>query len=201
MKKTIRSIAFVLFSLTILLGSCVDKLKLDRNEIEYIEIRKQADTVSLRLTSTQIDDFIDKLNKSTLKGLTKYFPEYTVTLHLKGDSIIAYRTSQNLIKNSDNRTYVIEDTDYFKTLWLNQSGLSNKWFEYFPIYMGDNGLTEHRGTVDREHLENIKKVLTYYNHNWSDIRGQLFYEGLIDTELLWNYTTKANDSTWSSDHK
>ena len=201
MKQINQHFPFVLFSLTILLDSCNDKPKFDRNEVEYIEMRKQTDTVSLRLTSNQIDDFIDNLNKSSVKGLTKYLPEYTLTLHLKGDSVITYRTSKNLIKQSDDKAYVVEGADYFRTLWLKQAGLSDNWFEYFPIHMSDNGLTEKRGTVDREHIENVKNVLTYYKHNWTDIRGQLFYEGPIDTELLWNYTTKANDSTWTSDHK
>ena len=31
--------------------------------------------------------------------------------------------------------------------------------------------------------------------------GQILYEGKIDDELLWNYTTKANDSIWLSTHK
>jgi hypothetical protein len=201
LKQITRHTALVLFSLAILLNSCNDKLRLDRNKVEYIEIRKQADTVSLRLTSAQIDDFIDNLNKSSVKGLTKYLPEYTLILHFQGDSVITYRTSKNLIKQSDDKTFVIERTDYFRTLWLKQAGLSDNWFEYFPIDMSDNGLTEKIGTVDREHLQNVKKVLKYYNHNWADIRGQLFYEGPIDKELLWNYTTKANDSTWISDHK
>ena len=191
----------LLFSLTILLDSCNDKQKVDRDEVEYIEIQKLADTVSLRLTTAQVDDFIDNLNKSSVKGLIKYLPEYTLTLYLKSDSIISYRTSKNLIKQSDDKTYVIEESDLFRTLWLKQAGLSDNWFEYFPIYKGDNGLTEKRGTVDREHLEDVKKVLTHYKHNWTDIRGQLFYEGPIDNELLWNYSTKANDSTWISDHK
>ncbi len=166
-----------------------------------MEIRKQSDTVSLRLTGTQIDGFIDNLNKSSLKGLTKFLPEYTLTLHLKGDSVISYRTSKTLIKQTDDKTYVVGEADYFRTLWFKQAGLSDKWFEYFPIYRSENGLTEKRSTMDREHLENVKKVLTHYNHNWTDIRGQLFYEEQIDKELLWNYTTKANDSAWISDHK
>ena len=97
MKQITRHIAFVLFSLTILLDSCNDKPKFDRNEVEYIEMRKQTDTVSLRLTSTQIDDFIDNLNKSSEKGLTKYLPEYKLTVHLKGDSVISYRTCKDLM--------------------------------------------------------------------------------------------------------
>jgi len=194
-------IALIFFSLTILLNSCNDKPGLDKNKVEYIEIRKQGDTISLRLTNAQIDDLIDNINKSRLKGLTKYLPEYTLTVHLKNDSVISYGTSKNLIKQSDDKTYVIEKAEFFRALWLKQAGLSDNWFEYFPIIMGDNGLTEKKGTVDRELIENVKKVLTHYNHNWTDIRGQLLYEGPIDKELLWNYTTKANDSGWISDHK
>ena len=194
-----RYIALVLFALTILLDSCNDKLKLDKNEIEYVEIRKQADTVSLRLTTYQVDDFIDVLSNSKSKGLTKYLPEYTLIIHLNGDSVISYRTSGDLVKKSNDLTYEIGETDYFRTLWLTQAGLSDNWFEYFPIYVNDDELTEKRGKIDQKHLAAIKKVLTHYNHKWTDIRGQLFYEGRIDNELIWNYTTKANDSTWISD--
>ena len=201
MEHNSRHILILLLSSTIFLVSCNDKPKVDRGVIKYIEIQKLTDTVSLRLTTSQADDFISYLNKSRVIGLTKYLPEYTLTVHLLNDSLISYRTSKNLIKHSDDNTYEIEKVDFFRTLWLKQAGLSDNWFEYFPIYMGDNGLTENKGTLDREHLENIKNVLTYYNHNWTDIRGQLFYEGPIDKELLWNYTTKANDSIWISDHK
>jgi hypothetical protein len=124
LKLIFRHITF-LFLLTILLDSCNDKQKLDRNDVEYIEIQKQADTVSFLLTSAQIDDFIDNLNKSSVKGLTKYLPEYTLKVYIKGDSAISFRTSNNLIKQSDDKTYVIERTDYFRTLWLRQAGLSD----------------------------------------------------------------------------
>ena len=195
-----RYIALVLFALTILLDSCNNKLILDKNEIEFVEIRKQADTVSLRLTTSQVDDFIDVLSNSTSKGLTKYLPEYILTIHVSGDSLITYRTSGDLVKKSNDLTYEIGEADYFRNLWLTQAGLSDNWFEYFPIYMNDDELAEKRGTIDQKHLEAIKKVLTHYNHKWTDIRGQLFYEGRIDNELMWNYTTKANDSTWILDH-
>ncbi len=200
LKQVLHQIAF-LFLVTILLDSCNENQKLDRNDIDNVEIQKHGDTVSFRLTNVQIDDFVGKLNKSRVKGLTKYLPEYTLRVFLHGDSVISFRTSENLIKQSDDKTYTIKEANYFRTLWLKQAGLSDNWFEYFPIYRDDNGLTEKRGTVDREHIENVKKVLTYYHHNWTDVRGQLFYEGPIDKELVWNYTTKANDSTWISNHK
>lgn len=201
LKHINRHIAFVLISLTVLLDSCSDNLKLDRNEVEYIEIRKQLDTVSLRLTSAQVDDLIDRLNKSNVKGLTKYLPEYTLMLHLKGDSVISYRASRDLIKESDDLTYTIGETDYFRTLWLTQVGLSKNWFKYSPIYKKDDELTEQNTPIDKKQIEAIKKVLTHYNHDWTEIRGQVFYEGKIDKELIWNYTTKANDTVWISEHK
>jgi hypothetical protein len=70
LKLISRHILILLLSLTILLDSCNDKLKVDRDEVEYVEIQKLTDPVSLRLTTAQIDDFINNLNKSSVKGLT-----------------------------------------------------------------------------------------------------------------------------------
>ena len=57
--------------------SCVssfnDKQKVDKDNIDYVEIRKQFDTVSLRLTTEQVADFIDNWNISNPKGKERFY--------------------------------------------------------------------------------------------------------------------------------
>ena len=91
--------------------------------------------------------------------------------------------------------------DYFKNIWFKQAGLTGKFFEYFPTFNKDGRFSTDRNPLTNKHRNSIKQVLTYYNHRWTEIRGQIFYENKIDSELLWNYTKKANDSIWLSSHK
>ena len=177
------------------------KQKVDKDNVNYIEIRKQFDTVSLRLTTDQLVDFIDNWNSSSPKGSYKYLPEYFLTIHFKGDSTLSYRTSNDLIKQRSDWAYSVGDKEYFKNIWFKQAGLTDKYFEYFPTYEKEGNFSRDRNPLDKKHIEAIKQVLTYYNHKWTDIRGQIFYQEKIDDELLWNYTTKANDSIWLSLHK
>ena len=191
--------------ITLFLTSCVssfnDKQKVDKDDVDYVEIRKQFDTVSLRLTNDQVADFIDNWNSSSPKEPYKYLPEYSFTIHFKGDSSLTYRTSSDLIKQRSDWAYSVGDKEYFKNIWFKQAGLTDKYFEYFPTYEKEGKFSKDRNPLDKKHYEAIKQVLTYYNHKWTDIRGQIFYEGKIDDELLWNYTTKANDSIWLSSHR
>ncbi|TWI77980.1 hypothetical protein IQ13_4223 [Lacibacter cauensis] len=174
---------------------------MDKDYVSYVEIRKQFDTVSLRLTTDQVVDLIDNWNSSSTKGPNKYLPEYFLTIHFKGDSTLSYRTSSDLIKQRSDWAYSVGSKDYFKNIWVKQAGLTDKYFEYYPTYAKEGKFFKDGNPLDKKHCEAIKQVLTYYNHNWTDIRGQIFYEGKIDDELLWNYTTKANDSIWLSSHK
>ena len=185
--------------------SCVspfnDKQKVDKDNVDYIEIRKQFDTVSLRLTNNQVADFIENWNSSSPKGPYKYLPEYSLTIHFKGDSSLSYRTSSDLIKQRSDWAYSVDDKEYFKNIWFKQTGLSDKYFEYYPTYEKEGKFSKDRNPLNKKHYEGIKQVLTYYNHKWTDIRGQIFYEGKLDDELVWNYTMKADDSIWLSSHK
>ena len=194
-----------LIIISLFFSSCVshlnDKQKVDKDNVEDVEIRKQFDTVSLRLTTDQVADFIDNWNSSNAKGLYKFLPEYWLTIHFKGDSSLSYRTSSDLIKQRSDWAYSVGDKEYFKSIWFKQAGLTDKYFEYYPTYEKEGKFSKNRNPLDKKHYEGIKQVLTYYNHKWTDIRGQIFYEGTIDDELLWNYTTKANDSIWLSSHK
>lgn len=185
--------------------SCVspfnDKQRLDKDNVDYVEIRKQFDTVSLRLTTDQVADLIDKWNSSNPEGPYKYLPDYWLTIYFKGDSSLSYRTSSDLIKQRSDWAYSVGNKEYFKIIWLKQAGITDNYFEYFPTYNHNGKFSTDLNPITEKHRNAIKQVLTYYNHKWTDIRGQIFYKGKIDDELLWNYTTRANDSIWLSSHK
>ncbi|HLL42865.1 MAG TPA: hypothetical protein VK369_06975 [Segetibacter sp.] len=194
----------ILFSLTSCGSSSSDrqdKQKVDKGDILFGDIRKQFDTVPLRLTTEQTFDFVDRWNNSKVKGLYKYLPEYWLTIHFKGDSSISFRTSRDLIKQTNDWTYSVGNKNYFQSLWFKQAGLSDNWFEYLPTYEDEGKFFHQRDSHNDNHKAAIKQVLTYYGHKWKEIRGQIFYEGNIHDELLWNYTMKANDSIWLSSHK
>lgn len=50
--------------------------------------------------------------------------------------------------------------------------------------------------MTEKHKKNIVKVLTYYDEDWKLENGKILVSKNIDNEILWNYTTKANDSIW-----
>lgn len=174
---------------------------MDKDKVDFVEIRKQLDAVSLRLTTNQVAEFIGNWNSSSPKGPYKYLPEYSLIIHFKGDSTLSYTTNSDLIKQRSDWAYSVGDKDYFKKIWFKQAGLTDKYFEYYLTYEKEGKFFKDRKPLDKKQCEGIKQVLTYYNHKWTDIRGQIFYEGTIDDELLWNYTTKAIDSIWLSSHK
>lgn len=93
------------------------------------------------------------------------------------------------------------EKEYLKKVKFNQVGLADNYFQYFPTYEKEGKFTKDSNTINKKHLEAIKQVLTYYNHKWKEFEGKIFYEGKINDELLWNYTTKVNDSIWLSTHK
>ena len=192
-----------LIIISIFLTSCGpnDKIKVDIDNVDYVEIQKQFDTVSLRLTTDQVADFIDNWNSSNPKGPYKFMPQYSLTIHFKGDSSLSYRTSSDLIKQRSDWAYSVGDKEYFKNIWFKQAGLTENYFEYFPTYNKNSKFSTDRNPLTEKHRNSIKLVLTFYNHKWTDIRGQIFYENKIDNEILWNYTTKANDSVWISSHR
>ena len=59
---------YILFISVVILTSCFnsnyEKFSLDKSEIDFIEIRKRVDTVSMRLSENQIESFIKNLGNS-----------------------------------------------------------------------------------------------------------------------------------------
>jgi hypothetical protein len=193
-----------LLLISFFLSSCSssfnEKQALGKDNIQFIEIRKQFDTVSLRLTDDQAANFIESWNNASPQGPSKYLPQYLLTIHFKGDSSLSFSASGQLIKQTSDWAYSVGDKAYFQKLWFKQAGLADNYVEYLPTYNKDGKFSKDSNPLDEKHASSIKQVLAYYNHKWMDIRGQVFYEGKIDDGLLWNYTMKANDSIWLSSH-
>ena len=76
---------YILFISVVILTSCFnsnyEKFSLDKSKIDFIEIRKRVDTVSIRLSENQIDSLIAKLENSEPKQPLYIFAEYYLKIH------------------------------------------------------------------------------------------------------------------------
>ncbi len=186
---------YILFISVVILTSCFnsnyEKFSLDKSKIDFIEIRKRVDTVSIRLSENQIDSLIAKLENSEPKQPLYIFAEYYLKVHFIDGYTIEYATQQGTVRGNGGLTYIINDKEYFKNLWFEQSGLSKNHYEYFPTYQEEGEIFQVIETLNQDNLESIKNVLSENGHKWIDIRGVLFYEGKISDEQLVDYTAKA----------
>lgn len=73
--------------------------------------------------------------------------------------------------------------------------------EYVHLVFDGNDIIESKKLLTAKHQENVIHVLEYFKEKWKIKDGKLFVLRNIDTELLWNYTIKANDSIWLIEHK
>ena len=83
---------------------------------------------------------------------------------------------------------------------MTEHTLGNNYVEYNPIVFQQDHLMDVPELMTQEHVKNVIHVLKYYGEKWKIENGKLFVSNEIDREILWNYTTKANDSTWLSEH-
>jgi hypothetical protein len=72
--------------------------------------------------------------------------------------------------------------------------------EYFPTYPSGRSFIQCPDSLTEQHQANIEKVFLYYNVSFKKEKNRIFYKGTIEEELLWNYTTKANDTIWLKTH-
>ncbi len=73
--------------------------------------------------------------------------------------------------------------------------------EFRPIFRIDEMLVEQEPTEG--FYSRLEQVLNYYGEEYSiNEKGIVLInvELIKDKDLCWNYTTKANDSTWLSNH-
>lgn len=164
---------------------------MDKSKIDFIEIRKRVDTVSLRLSENQIHSLIAKLENSEPTGPLYVTAEYYLTIHFIDGNIIEYATQQGTVRGNGGLTYIINDKEFYKNLWFEQVGLTKYFHEYFPTYQKEGEIYQVIETLNQENLQSIKNVLSENGHKWIDIRGVLFYEGKISEEQLVDYTTKS----------
>lgn len=169
---------------------------INHSHVSHIEIRKHTDSIPLRLTENQAYIFLQNWNNSILKGSQTISPEFHLNIYLQNDSLICLQTQQHLIAHPNDYVYSFGDKGFFRRIWYDRANIPHDYLEYTPVIKGDRGYRKAHHVMTDKHKEAIKKVLTHHNHDWKDVRGQIFYKGRIREEILFNYTSLAEDSSW-----
>lgn len=68
--------------------------------------------------------------------------------------------------------------------------------EYIPLVLEKDEIIEKPSLLTENHISNMIQVLNYFDVKWKFEDKKILVKRNIDLELLWNYTTKANDSVW-----
>ncbi len=85
-------------------------------------------------------------------------------------------------------------------LTLSSCGARNDYQEYTPIFFVAGNLIQIPDSLTAKHKKNIEYVFKYYNVDFKIHDNKVFYKGDINKELMWNYTLKANDTSWLNSH-
>ncbi|MGB1250909.1 MAG: hypothetical protein ACPG8W_09875 [Candidatus Promineifilaceae bacterium] len=86
---------------------------------------------------------------------------------------------------------------------LSLEACMNRYVLFTPVYSKEDELIIATETPEPDFYSNLKQVLEFY-----DVVYQETADGMIlvpahlleDRDLIWNYTTKANDETWLQEH-
>jgi hypothetical protein len=83
-------------------------------------------------------------------------------------------------------------------LTLTVACTSNQYVLYRPVIRSQEELVVSDSAVNSGHRENIKQVFDFYSVPYREENGQILIPADVwqDRELMWNYTTKANDPDW-----
>ena len=73
--------------------------------------------------------------------------------------------------------------------------------EYIPHVKQGDEIIGQKDLLTDTHKEHLIQVLDYYEVDWKNAKGNIMVSSTIDKELLWNYTTKANDVEWLKTHQ
>jgi hypothetical protein len=76
----------------------------------------------------------------------------------------------------------------------------NDYIYYIPQVFDGDRLVEVPKMMTEKHKKSVVKILKYYDEDWKIENGKLLVSKKIDKQILWNYTTKANDTIWMSEH-
>ncbi len=80
----------------------------------------------------------------------------------------------------------------------------DKFVEYRPHYLSDENKYYRESELDSIEFLNTIQVLDYYGEDFKAKNGNVIFitrELSEDWELVWNYTTKANDNDWLKKHR
>ena len=73
--------------------------------------------------------------------------------------------------------------------------------EYIPIVKSNDQLIEKPELLTQHDQNNIIQVLEYHREDWRLTDGKIYVSSSLAKEIIWNYSTKANDSIWLATHK
>ena len=79
--------------------------------------------------------------------------------------------------------------------------IDNNYVEYVPQVFNGDEVVKMPKMLTKKHQENVITVLKYYGVEWKIENEKLLISKNIDNEILWNYTSKANDSIWLNEHQ
>lgn len=93
---------------------------------------------------------------------------------------------------------------FFASMLILTACINYKFVEYKPHYRDESG-NRYNGDIelDSNEYENTIHVLKYYGEKYKTRDGNivLISKDLADNwELLWNYTSKANNKKWLEAH-
>jgi len=83
---------------------------------------------------------------------------------------------------------------------LSSCGRTNDYKEYIPIFVVGDNLVPIPDSLNESHKKNIQYVFKYYKVDFKSENNKVYYKGNINEELMWNYTLKANDTSWLNSH-
>ncbi|MFP5268719.1 hypothetical protein [Coleofasciculus sp.] len=83
-------------------------------------------------------------------------------------------------------------------LTLTVACMSNQYVPYRPVIRSQDELVVSNSAANPEHQGNIKQVFDFYSVPYREENGQILIPAGVwqDREMMWNYTTKANDPEW-----
>lgn len=87
-----------------------------------------------------------------------------------------------------------------KETW-NERISNYKYVEYIPIVFQHDQLIDAADLLSKTHVKNVIHVLKFYNEEFKVQNRKLLVSSKIDRKILWNYTTKANNSVWLAEHQ
>jgi hypothetical protein len=72
--------------------------------------------------------------------------------------------------------------------------------EYIPLTFNGDKIVESRGLISDKHNQNIIHVFKFYDITWKKENNKIYVLKNLNEELLWNFTSKVNDSIWLKHH-